>query len=160
MRESDKQMLAEHYLDLYQMAYNVLHNETDSEDAVQEALALTMSQMWLSNPYSYCTKVLYNYCYKLIRSQYVLVEKQMTLISHEDKLSEQQLTELWQLKEQLPQQLNEIFNLRYDQGLNVNQISQHTGFSLTKVKKLLRMGHQTLREQYNNIRKEKSDLII
>ena len=41
MRERDKQMLADHYLDFYQMAYTILHEEADVEDAVQDALTDT-----------------------------------------------------------------------------------------------------------------------
>ena len=35
-------MLADHYLDLYRMAFVLLQNEADVEDVVQEALAVTM----------------------------------------------------------------------------------------------------------------------
>ena len=52
MRESDKQMLADHYLDFYQMAYSVLHNKEDVEDVVQESLAVTMAHTWVKRNYS------------------------------------------------------------------------------------------------------------
>ena len=53
MRERDKQMLADHYLDFYQMAYTLLHNKEDVEDAVHDALVDTMSQTrWSLTPTS------------------------------------------------------------------------------------------------------------
>ena len=68
MRERDKQMLADHYLDFYQMAYTILHEEADVEDAVQDALTDTMSQPFVRDPYGYCCRVLKNKCYKKKRT--------------------------------------------------------------------------------------------
>ena len=84
MREQDKQMLADHYLDLYRMAYNVLRNETDTEDAVQEALAITMSHSFLAKPYSYCVRTLYNQCYRLLSKRDYILPDELPDVAQED----------------------------------------------------------------------------
>ena len=81
-------MLADHYLDLYRMAFVLLQNEADVEDVVQEALAVTMSKTWVKDPYKYCLQVLYNQCYKMVKGkEYVLVENMPETVEQDDDVA-------------------------------------------------------------------------
>ena len=120
MREQDKQMLADHYLDLYRMAYNVLRNETDTEDAVQEALAITMSHSFLAKPYSYCVRTLYNQCYRLLsKRDYILPDELPDVAQEEDEgVDEYRVQQLYELKKQLPPRVAKILDLYYYTSTN------------------------------------------
>ena len=128
MRESDKQMLADHYLDFYQMAYSVLHNKEDVEDVVQESLAVTMAHTWVKNPYNYCVKVLRHNCYKMLKkSDYVLVEHLPDMPVVEEGVDEKRLQTIWRLKNQLPERISKLFDLYYVKGYTHEEISEMTG---------------------------------
>ena len=146
MREQDKQMLADHYLDFYRMAYNLLRNETDTEDMVQEALTVTMSRTFVTNPYSYCVKILYNRCLKLLSR------------AEEDGIDEYRLQQLRELKAQLPPRLAKVLDLYYADGLTQTQIAEQQGISESMVKKLLYKGHERLRKQLIDIEKNNKTL--
>lgn len=152
MLERDKQMLADHYLDFYQMAYTVLHNKEDVEDVVQESLAVTMSQIWVKNPYNYCVKVLRHNCYKVMkRKGYILTEKLPDMPDVNDGVDEQRLQTLWKLKNQLPERISKLFDLHYVRGYTQEEISQLTGISVAMIKKLFNKGHERLRKQMEEI---------
>ena len=152
-------MLADHYLDFYQMAYSVLRNKEDVEDVVQEALAATMSHTWVKNPYNYCVKVLRHNCYKMLRKKNCILTDQLPDIPDvNDGVDEQRLLTLWKLKEQLPERINNLFDLHYVKGYTQEEISQLTGTSLTMVKKLFNKGHERLRKQMDKIEKQRMDL--
>ncbi len=152
MREQDKQMLADHYLDFYRMAYNLLHNETDTEDVVQDALAATMSAPFVKNPYSYCVKVLYNRCNKLLsRRSYVLPGNLPDVAEEENGIDEYRIQQLLDLKAQLPPRIAKVLDLYYVNGLTQSQIAENQGISESLVKKLFYKGHERLRQQIMNI---------
>ena len=159
MREQDKQMLADHYLDFYRMAYNLLRNETDTEDMVQEALTVTMSRTFVTNPYSYCVKILYNRCLKLLsRRSYCLPGDLPDVAAEEDGIDEYRLQQLRGLKAQLPPRLAKVLDLYYADGLTQTQIAEQQGISESMVKKLLYKGHERLRKQLIDIEKNNKTL--
>lgn len=149
MREQDKQLLAEHYLDFYRMAYSLLRNEADTEDVVQEALAATMARPFVAKPYNYCVKTLYNRCYRMLsRRDYSLPDQIPDIVAEDDgkELMEYRLKQLQRLKGQLPARIVEILDLYYVCGLTQAQIAQHKGMSESLVKKLFYRGHKRLRQ--------------
>ena len=150
MREADKQMLADHYLDLYQIAFSILHNEADVEDAVQEALAITMSRSLMGDPYAYCIKVLRNTAFKMRRkSPEVLVEQMIDVpepVPESDQTA-QRLEHLSALREKLPRRIKNVLYLYYEKGLSKAQIAQHEGISESMVKKLFYKGHKRLKQE-------------
>lgn len=150
MREQDKQMLADHYLDLYRMAYDVLHNETDTEDVVQEALAVTMAHPFLVKPYNYCVRILYNRCYRLLTRKDYILPDQLPDVAYEESDSEMhefRIEQLRKFKSQLPPRIAKILDLYYANGLTQAQIAKTEGMSLSLVKKLFYIGHEQLRHQ-------------
>lgn len=152
MREQDKQMLADHYLDFYRMAYNLLHNEADTEDVVQDALAITMSRPFVAKPYNYCAKVLYNRCYRLLsRGDYYLPGDVPDMVAEEDGIDEYRLQQIQELKDLLPPRIAKVLDLYYVNGLTQMQIAEHQGMSESLVKKLFYKGHKRLRQQIMDI---------
>lgn len=149
MREADKQNLADHYLDLYRIAYLLLHNQTDVEDAVQEALAITMSRPILfGDPYKFCTRVLRNICINFLkRNREVLPDKFWDISAPEENPNEKRLQLLSELLNQLPSRTAEIIHLSYNQGYTQSEIAQMKGISESMVKKLLYQGYDQLRKQ-------------
>ncbi len=152
MREQDKQMLADHYLDLYRMAYALLHNEADTEDAVQEALAVTMARPFVSKPYRYCVKILYNRCYKMLSKRgYYLPGTMPDMAVEDDGIDEYRLQQIRELKAQLPPRMAKILDLYYVNGFTQSQIAERQGMSESLVKKLFYKGHERLRQQLMDV---------
>lgn len=159
MREQDKQMLADHYLDFYRMAYNLLHNETDTEDVVQEALAVTMARPFLTRPYNYCVKILYNRCYRLLsRRRYYLPGKVPDVAAEDDGVDEYRIQQLQDLKAQLPPRIAKILDLYYVNGFTQTQIAEQQGMSESMVKKLFYKGHERLRQQIMDLDNNKNNI--
>lgn len=146
MRESDKQMLADHYLDFYRIAFSILHNKADVEDVVQDALVETMTSPFVVNPINYCTRVLKNNCIKLLkREHYVLVE-QLPEIPDSGGLDEERMQVLWNYKNSLPERIRIIFDLYYEQGYSRHKIAEITNTPMPTVKKLFHKGHARLKK--------------
>ncbi len=149
-------MLADHYLDFYRMAYNLLRNEADTEDVVQDALAITMSRPFVTKPYNYCVRVLYNRCYRMLsRGDYFLPGDIPDLMVEEDGIDEYRLRQLQELKEQLPPRIAKVLDLYYVNGFTQAQIAEHQGMSESLVKKLFYKGHKRLRQQIMDIDNKK-----
>ncbi|MBR3489380.1 MAG: sigma-70 family RNA polymerase sigma factor [Bacteroidales bacterium] len=148
MREADKQMLADHYLDLYRMAFAILQNETDSEDAVQEALVVTMTRQLWGDPYKYCVAVLRNICLKMkVKNREVLLDNMLDIPAPEADVNNKRLQRLGELMDLLPKRIKEILYLYYEQGYTKAEIARKKGLSETMVKKLFDRGQNKLREQ-------------
>lgn len=155
MRNQDKQMLADHYLDFYRMAFAVLQDPSDVEDVVQEALAITMARPYVRQPYQYCVRVLYSCCADLALNQKPFSLDQMPeFASKDDEVSQRRLVRLKELRDQLPPRVNEIFDLHYDQGLSLSQIARQKGVSDTMIKKLVNKWQNRLRKQLLEIEKQ------
>lgn len=153
MRDVDKQMLADHYLDLYRMAYLLLQNSTDVEDAVQEAIAVTMARPFIfGDPYKYCSAVLRNICITTIkRNREVLPQQFWEIANPEEDPNESRLQLLSDLTEKLPARIAEIIDLVYKQGYTQAEIARMKGISESMVKKLLYKGYDRLRRQITEI---------
>lgn len=150
MRECDKKLLAEHYLDFYYMAYALLGNPTDVEDAVQEALARTMARSRVEDPLSYCFTVLRNLCYRMLRSEYVLVNHFPEKMDYPGETHAQLLADVRELRERLSPRIREVFKLYYDEGLSQQEISEQMDIPMPTLKKLIKKGHSRLRKQLQN----------
>lgn len=160
MQESDKQMLADHYLDFYRIAYSLLHNETDVEDVVQDALVETMTQPFVRDPYHYCAKVVTNNCVKLLKRNRLLLTNDLPDIPYtEDSKDEQLMKTLWEYKDNLPNRMREAFDLYYEKGYSKQEISRMTNTPLPMLRKLFQKGHTKLKKQMiETIKKTKPDI--
>lgn len=149
MREKDCQQLAEHYLDLYSIAYALLNNPTDTEDAVQEALTRTMSQIWLKEPYTYCCRVLKNYCYETLRQKNRLLLGGVPdqAIEENPPNNDQLYDQLEQLTDNLPEETRMLLNLHYEEGYTMPAIAEKTGLTISQVKKRFSKIHIYLKKE-------------
>lgn len=147
MLEKDKQILVDHYLDFYRMAYAVLQNESDVEDAVQEALAVTMARPFVRNPYLYCKRVLYNNCVKCLSDKELLLLGSVREVPVTESSVSTRLDRIRDLMEQLPQREREFINLFYVQGMTKSQIADDKEISVTMVRRLIARGEKMLRQQ-------------
>ena len=148
MREADKQMLADHYLDFYRMAFSILQNETDVEDAVQEALVETMTRHLWGDPYKYCVAVLRNICVRMkLKANEVLLDNMLDVPTPEADVDNRRLQRLGELLDALPKRIKEILYLYYEDGYSKAEIARQKGISVTMVKKLFKRGQDTLKKQ-------------
>ena len=147
MRDADKQMLADHYLDLYRMAYLMLKNETDAEDAVQEALVVTMTRQLRGDPYRYCVAVLRNTCINMKKSRELLPDTMIDVPDSVPDGNSLRLHRLLDLIEKLPSRLRDILYLYYEKEHSKAEIAKQMGISETMVKKLFRRGEEMLKDQ-------------
>lgn len=147
MREIDRQLLCQHYLDLYQIAYGLLQDETEVEDAVQEALAVTMSKAIVRDPLKYCKMVLRNYCMDRLKYLNRLTIGVKEQAETNESIDEKKLIALWKLKEQLPQSESRMLDLHFKDGYTMAEISDMTGMSVALVKKKFAQTYEQLRNQ-------------
>lgn len=147
MLDKDKQILVDHYLDFYRIAYSMLRNQSDSEDAVQEALMLTMSRPFVLHPYQYCVSTIKSCCAKILsRNVYSFID-QFPDVPQVDDPFESRINKLKELVDKLPQRIAELYELYYAQGMTYAQIANAKGISESMVKKLIYRGHKQLRQQ-------------
>lgn len=147
MRDKDKQILVDHYIDFYRIAYAMLRNQSDVEDAVQEALTLTMSRPFVRHPYQYCVSTVKSCCAKILsRNVYSFIE-QYPDMSQDDDPFESRVGKLRELVDLLPQRIAELLELYYARGMTYAEIADAKGISESLVKKLIYRGHKQLRQQ-------------
>ena len=159
MTEADKQMLADHYLDFYRIAFSILRNEADTEDAVQEALVVTMTRHLWGDPYKYCSVVLRNICVKMRkRNVEVLLDNMLEVPNPEPGVDSRRLQQLMDLVEAMPEREREVLNLYYEKGYTKADIAKMKGVSVSLVKKLFTRGLDMLREQLIEIDKNNKDI--
>ena len=159
MKEADKQMLADHYLDFYRIAFSMLRNEADTEDAVQEALVVTMTRHLWGDPYNYCVTVLRNICIKMKkRNVEVLLDNMLEVPNPDPGVDSQRLQLLMDLMEAMPEREREVLNLYYEKGYTKADIAKMKGVSVSLVKKLFTRGLDMLRKQFIEIDKNNKDI--
>ena len=148
MRDADKQMLADHYLDFYRMAYSILQNKADVEDAVQEALVETMTRPLVGDPYRYCIVVLRNLCIRMrSTNNEILVDNMADIPDTGSGVDSRRVQRVRELLDALPKRLRVILRLHYEKGLSKAQIARKLGISVTMVKKLFDRGQNILKKQ-------------
>ena len=144
MHERECQRLAEHYLDLYNMAYTLLHEPTDAEDAVQEALVTTMTKAWVKDPYTYCCRVLRNYCYDQLRRKKIVLCEHMPERNEVDApVNEILIDQVVQMKKTFPKRTQMLLELYYEHDYSFSMIAERTGLSISTVRKII---NRTLRQ--------------
>lgn len=151
MRESDQHILAEHYLDLYRMAYSMLRNTAEAEDAVQEALARTFAQPLVQQPLNYCVRVLRNYCLDRLEAEYVASDAMDSMVSPEEdskqRVTHVRLQVLEESRDCLPQRTNEMLDMHFVEGLSLPEIAERSGVTLRTVKRLFKKAYRQMRRK-------------
>lgn len=159
MRDKDKQILADRYIDLYAIAYALLHNDDDARDAVQEALAVTMAFPLLRDPYRFCGRVLRNICYKHLGRSYILVKSPPeTPVDTPDGEYENRLVWLETAKKHLSAETVKLLDMHFVEGLTLKEISKTTGRPLPALKKQFSQTYSKLRIEMNKLETQQKDL--
>lgn len=148
MRDADKQYLVNHYYDYFRMALTILKDQEDAKDAVQEALAQTMSRTFVRDVHAYCIKVLRNCCTNRLRERYRLQETAVDIVDEEpDMQYEQRILLMNRVKRQLPKESRRLLDMHYEKGLTVDEIASVLGKKHNWVKKKLQVILGEMREE-------------
>lgn len=159
MRDADKQMLADHYIDLYRIAFSMLHNEADAEDAVQEALVVTMTRQLWGNPFNYCVGVLRRICIKMLsKKSELLLGEYWDIPEDEEDPDRRRLQHLMDVMDELPSRNREILLMHYVDGCSKAEIAKKKGISVTMVKKIFRKGEELLKQLLIETEKNDKDI--
>lgn len=131
----------------YRMAYSIVKNQADAEDAVQQALLNAwkarqsaregLERAWLM-------RIVINECYSLLRRRRsqpcALIEK--AVLPPED-------TGLYDAIHALPESLRIPFLLKYMEGLQLNEVAKAMNLPISSVKNRLFRARKQLQKQLN-----------
>lgn len=137
---------------MYAVAYSILHNQHDAEDAISESIVRafsSLSQLRDEKTFKpWLLKILHNTCLEMLRKQpaTVDIDEQFDLA---DGFSYQQVNTklvLWQAVSQLRQPYQTTVILFYYENLSVQEIAHVTGATVIAVKTQLSRARKMLKE--------------
>lgn len=142
---------------LYGVAFYILENEADAEDAVQELYL----KLWknrdaldgIRSPKAYAMTLLRNLCLDRIRQARKLSVSEVPeslggSFDPEAAMDERErLEKVLAAVKSLPDRQREILVMRTVEGLSYDEIAQRTGMSYLSLRVLLSRSRQTLRKQ-------------
>ena len=144
-------LMEENQLAMYRTAKAILHNESDVEDAVQEAVCRAFYKICTIKQPKYfktwLTRILINNCNRLLR--------EARRVQPMDELPEpagvwdstESNLEFKELIESLPENDRMIFVLHYGEGFTTKEISRTLDIRENTVKSRLRRGRERLRNE-------------
>jgi len=149
---------------LYVVAFRLLENRQDAEDAVQETFAKLWAKRYelpqITNNEAFATVTLRNICLDILKSQKMeftgidenLAENQnfITKIESQDKI-----LIIRKLIANLPDSQRKILKLKIWDDFSDEEISQATGIGAANIRVLLSRARKTLKEQYLKIENRK-----
>ena len=161
--ETFKQRYIPLHKKLFRVAFRLLEDSSDAEDAVQE----TYVKLWekrneleiLRNPESFCIVMIRNLCMDMLRSARNRTDSFETVFKDKpdetsligDIETKESLTIIEQLVRTLPEQQQLVFNLRHRDDCSLEEIEEITGLSAVNIRVILSRGRKNIREQYNLI---------
>lgn len=151
-REKIRQQLVDHYLDFYTLAYSMLSNDDDARDAVQEALARTMSKPWLGDPMNYCYQTLRRAAIDTLRHRYRMAPFTADIADEiADEEADNEYATLLEhaahLRDKLPQATRALVVLHDERGLGYHELATLTGMSVMTIRRRLNEAHILLRHK-------------
>ena len=151
MQDADKAYLAEHYYDFFTIALSMMRDAEEARDAVQEALAITMSKPFVRDVHAYCCRVVRNCCMNRIREHYVVSEPPLDLKSEEPNTAQERRIALMnKMKSRLPRESIMLLDMHYEQALTIDEMAVVLGKSRPWIKKRLCLILKRLREEILN----------
>ncbi|HEX6432462.1 MAG TPA: RNA polymerase sigma factor [Niastella sp.] len=162
--DGDEQAFALLYHEILPVLHSFLFKMLKSETAVQDAVQEAFIRIWMNrdklpaveHPRAWMAKVALNECYRLLRKQARLKEKE-TVLSGEDPPEPDQTTDRIALAEtkrlinsaieELPERRKLIFKMSREQGMKIPEIAAALGLSSGYVKNALVLALQQLRKR-------------
>ncbi|MBR1849795.1 MAG: sigma-70 family RNA polymerase sigma factor [Bacteroidales bacterium] len=139
--------ITDNYLELYSRAMAIVRDHDDACDALQEAIASTLTRLGhVRDPYLYCLRSLRNNCINTLRRRKrnaPLAEIQSLAAD----LPNEQAREAWAAKEQLPETQRALMILHDIDGYTLPELAALTGTSISTVKRTIAQAHQTLKQK-------------
>jgi RNA polymerase sigma-70 factor (ECF subfamily) len=143
--------VAEYKLNMFRLAKSILHNDTDAEDAVSEAILKAYDKLHtLKNLESFkpwIMRILVNESYKLSnrRKKVVYLDE----IEIKKEIIENDNQELWNTVEMLDGEFRTVTVLFYYEDLSIKEISEVLSLPIGTVKSRLSRARNKLKEMLN-----------
>ena len=134
---------------LYRLAFSILKNDMDAQDAVQETIYKAyknLDSLEYKNKFKpWIYKILTNTSYEIIKKKGEYVEINDNELESIQADVDTKLT-LWDTVQKLPQPYRTTITLFYYEDMSIKQISKITNLKEDAIKKQLSRGRQKLKE--------------
>ncbi len=136
-----------HHAAMYRLAYTMLRNAADAEDAASAAILLTYQAARRIRDWNaikpYLMQVTVNACHATLRKR----KKETVAELNENTATAPDETPIWVYIHQLPLNLRVVLQLRYGEGMPIKDISKALRIPQGTVSTRLTRGQKMLREQ-------------
>lgn len=147
------------YVRLYHLAFSLLHDEQESQDAVSEVFSV----LWTKQPEvgagklpGYLTRATYNYCVNMLERQSrledVKADVRLEMIDElkQDTLQRDRLRQVQQyIDREMPPRMREVFDLCFGNGCTYQQAAERLQVTTAAINKHIVNGLKLLRERFN-----------
>ena len=134
---------------MYRLSYSILRNETDAQDAVQEAIYRSYKNLeFLKDKRkfkSWIYKIITNTSFEMLKNKkdYLDIEQENV---QEDKIDIDTNLTLWNAVQGLVQPYRTTITLFYYEDMSIKEISKITGTKIDAIKKQLSRGREKIKE--------------
>lgn len=146
------------YVRLYRLAYSLLHDRQESEDAVSEVFAI----LWKTQPEvgndklpDYLARAVHNHCMNLLSRQASFenlkdsYRQEQLFVQKKDLAEQERLIQIRQyIDHSMPPRTREVFGLCYGQGMSYQQAADSLQVSIAAINKHIVVGLRMLRERF------------
>ena len=135
---------------MYRLSYSILRNETDAQDAVQEAIYRSYKNLeFLKDKRkfkSWIYKIITNTSFEMLKNKkdYLDIEQENV---QEDKIDIDTNLTLWNAVQGLEQPYRTTITLFYYEDMSIKEISKITGTKIDAIKKQLSRGRDKIKEE-------------
>ena len=134
---------------MYRLSYSILRNETDAQDAVQEAIYKSYKNLESLKDKrkfkSWIYKIITNTSFEMLKNKkdYLDIEQENV---QEDKIDIDTNLTLWNAVQGLEQPYRTTITLFYYEDMSIKEISKITGTKIDAIKKQLSRGREKIKE--------------
>lgn len=156
--ETFKKVFLPYHQKLYRIAFRILSDKAEAEDAVQE----TFIKLWnkrhelqsIDNTEGFSVIVLRNICLDMLRKEHTAYKTDYdTEIAETDLLENRiekkdSLYNVEQLINKLPEQQRQVMQLKHWDGCSDKEIEKITGLSTVNIRVILSRSRKAIREEF------------